>query len=260
MQIEILRSIGLTENEIKIYLSLLKSGSSTAYDIGKKVGIYRVHVYDKLEQLMDKGLVTHVYKGAKKYFQATHPIKLRQYVEDKKRELEKQEQDVEAILPELEAFTNLPREDTFVEVFKGKEGLKYFLKDIIATLKNKKDKAVFVTGIDDAKYHETLSVFMKQYFRDLKKHKVAEKVITLKKKNIFLFNKETAPTTEYRYLKEKQFNPTNTFVYADKVVIVSWGTPVTAIMVKNKEIAETYRNHFEHLWNIASEKPKKTNL
>lgn len=252
MQIEILRNIGLTENEIKIYLSLLKTGSNTAYEIGKQTGIYRVHVYDKLEQLMDKGLVTHVFKGAKKYFQATHPTKLRQYVEDKKKEVQKQEEDVESILPELEALTNLPREDTFVEVFKGKEGLKYFLKDIITTLKDKKEKTVFITGIDDARYNETLPIFMKQYFRDLKRYDIPEKVITVKKKGIFLFKKETAPATEYRYLKEKQFNPTNTFVYANKVVIVSWGTPVTAIMIKNEQIAETHKSHFEHLWKSVS--------
>ena len=80
MDTDALRKIGLTENEIKIYLNLLKTGLSTAYDIGKKTGIYRVHVYDKLEQLMDKGLVTHVYRGAKKYFQATPPTKIKQYL------------------------------------------------------------------------------------------------------------------------------------------------------------------------------------
>src|SRR3990167_6784353 len=106
MDTDILRKIGLTENEIKIYIHLLKSGSSTAYEIGKQTGIYRVHVYDKLEQLMDKGLVTHIYKGAKKYFQATSPSKIKHYLEDKKRELETQEQAVEAILPELEAMSN----------------------------------------------------------------------------------------------------------------------------------------------------------
>lgn len=67
MEISNLKSIGLTENEIKIYLLLLKSGSITAYEISQKTGIYRAHVYDKLEQLIKKGLVTHVYKGAKKY-------------------------------------------------------------------------------------------------------------------------------------------------------------------------------------------------
>jgi len=248
MNTDILRKIGLTENEIKIYLNLLKTGSSTAYEIGKKTGIYRVHVYDKLEQLMDKGLVTHVYKGAKKYFQATHPSKIKQFLEDQKRVLDIQEQEVDSILPELEAMTKIPKEDTFVEVFKGNEGLKYFLKDIVKTRKE-----VLITGIDDQKYQDALPVFMKQHFRDLRNNNIGERVITLKKKGIFLFKKDLAPTTNYRFLEEKQLNPTNTFVYGNKIVIVTWGTPVMAVMIKNEAIAETYRNHFEHLWSIASE-------
>jgi len=251
MNTEALRKIGLTNNEIKIYLDLLKAGSSTAYDIGKRTGIYRVHVYDKVEQLMDKGLVTHIYRGAKKFFQATSPEKIKHYLDDKKRELEEQEGEVSSILPELEAMANLPKEDTFVEVFKGNEGLKYFLKNIIKT-----GKEVLITGIDDQKYEEALPIFMKQYFRDLKNKKIKERVITIKKKGVFLFGKKLAPTTKYKFLEATQFNPTNTFVYGSKVVIVTWGSPVTAVMIKNNEIAETYRNTFEHLWKIA-EKQKK---
>ncbi|MEK6874940.1 MAG: helix-turn-helix domain-containing protein [Nanoarchaeota archaeon] len=249
MDTDILRKIGLTENEIKIYLHMLKSGSSTAYEICKQTGIYRVHVYDKLEQLMNKGLVTHVYQGAKKYFQATHPSKIKHYLEDQKRELELLEQEVDSILPELDAMTKIPKEDTFVEVFKGKEGLKYFLKDIIKT-----KKEVLITGIDDKKYQEALPVFMKQYFRDLRNNNIKERVITSKKLGVFLFERELAPTTYYRFLEEKQFNPTNTFVYGNRVVIVTWGTPVMAVMIRNKAIAETYSGHFEHLWNVASKK------
>ncbi|MBI4170221.1 MAG: winged helix-turn-helix transcriptional regulator [Candidatus Aenigmarchaeota archaeon] len=249
MEISNLKSIGLTENEIKIYLLLLKSGSITAYEISQKTGIYRAHVYDKLEQLIKKGLVTHVYKGAKKYFHATEPSKIRQYVEDKKNELEIQEECVEKMLPELEAMTKLPRENIRVEVFKGPEGLKYIHKGII-----KARREVLITGIDDGKYSENLPIFMKQYFRELRRYGIRERVITAKKKGIFLFRKKIAPTTTYRFLEEKQFNPTNTFVYGNKVVIVSWSTPVTAIMIENNEIAETYRNHFEHLWKIASTK------
>ena len=247
MNTEALRRIGLTENEVKIYLDLLKAGSSSAYEIGKRTGIYRVHIYDKLEQLMDKGLVTHVYRGAKKFFQATSPEKIKQYLEDKKRELEVQEEAVGTILPELEAMANLPKEDTFVEVFKGNEGLKYFLKDII-----KVGKVVLITGIDDQKYQEALPFFMKQYFRDLKKNKIKERVITVKRKGVFLFSKELAPTTDYHFLEATQFNPTNTFIYGNKVVIVTWGSPVTAVMIKNNEVADTYRSHFEHLWKVAS--------
>jgi len=244
---EILRKIGLTENEVKIYLFLLKRGLSTAYTIGQKTGIYRVHVYDKLEQLINKGLVSYVYEGAKKHFQAAQPEKILQYLEDKKKELAIQEDCVNKLLPNLQAMALLPKEDTFVEVFRGKEGLKYFLKDIVKT-----KQEVLITGIDDQKYEDALPVFMQQYFRDLKNNKIKERVITLKNQSVFLFNKELAPFTEYRFLEEKQFNPTNTFLYGDKVVIVTWGTPVTAVMIKNSSIAETYRNNFEHLWKIAA--------
>ncbi len=249
MNIEALRKIGLSDNEIKIYIDLLKSGSSTAYEIGKRTGIYRVHVYDKLEQLLNKGLASWVYRGSKKYFHAADPSKIKQYIEDKKNDFETQERDINALLPELEAMAIIPREDTFVEVFKGKEGLKYYLKDIIKT-----GEEVLITGIDDQKYQESLPIFMKQYFRELRAKKIKERIITIKKPGVFLFGKDIAPTTTYRYLKEEQLNPTNTAVYGDRVVIVTWGTPVTAVMIKNKDIAKTYRGHFEHLWKIASKR------
>lgn len=249
MNTEVLRKIGLTKNEVKIYLTLLKSGTSTAYKLSQTTGIYRVHVYDKLEQLITKGLVSYIYEGAKKHFKATSPSKLKQYIEDKKKELEQQEKEVTSILPELEAMEESPKEDTSVEVFKGKEGIKYFLKDIIKT-----KKEVLITGINDENYHRELDVFMLQYFRDLRKNKIKERVITIRKKGVFLFDKKMAPTTEYRYLDENQFNPTNTFIYGDKIVIVSWGIPVTAVMIRNSNLAKTYRGHFEHLWEISYKK------
>ena len=246
---EILKKIGLTENEIKIYLELLKSGSSTAYEISKRINIYRVHVYDKLEQLINKGLVTYIYKSSKKHFQATNPSKIKDHLEEKKKEIENQEKDVDKILPELNNMLKIKKEDTYVEIFKGIEGLKYFLKDIIKT-----EKEVLITGIDDKKYQDNLPLFMKQYFRDLKLKKIKERIITENKKNIFLFDKKLAPTTNYRYLKNNEFNPTNTFIYGNKVVLVTWGNPVTSVMIKNDLIAKTYKSHFEHLWKIASKK------
>ncbi len=251
MDTNILKSIGLVENEIKIYLALLRTEPITAYELSKKTGIYRAHIYDKLERLMEKGLVTHVYQGAKRYFQATSPEKIKDYLEEKKLELENQEKEIDNILPDLKALQKLPKENTKVEVFKDKEGLKYFLRDIIKT-----KKEVLVTGIDDEKYQENLPHFMNQYFRDLRKNEIKERIITSKKPKVFLFDKKIAPTTSYRFLEEKQFNPTNTFVYGNKVVIISWGTPVTAVMIENNGVAETYRNYFEHLWSIASKENK----
>ncbi|MDO8660856.1 MAG: helix-turn-helix domain-containing protein [Candidatus Woesearchaeota archaeon] len=254
MDSQTLKEIGLTENEVKIYLVLLEQGSCTAYDLGKRTGIYRVHIYDKVEQLIKKGLATHIYKGSKKYFQATHPEKIKQYLEEKKKQIENQEEKIDELLPDLVKLMAEQRQDTRVEVFQGNEGLKYCLKNMISALKSVKQREICITGIDDAKYHENLPVFMQQYFRDIIRYKIHERVITLQKNSIFSFAKETAPTTEYRFLRESEFNPANTFVYADEIVIVSWGAPVTAIRIQNKALAGTYRNHFEQLWSVARTK------
>lgn len=247
MDTRALQRLGLTGNEIKIYLCLLKAGAQTAYTLGQKTGIYRVHVYDKLEQLQAKGLVTMVYRGATKVFMAAPIAKIQHYLEEKRQELEAQEQEINDLLPELEAYQRTGVENTYVEVFKGIEGIKYFLKDIIRT-----KKEVLITGIDDARYEEVLSVFMRQYFRDLRRYKILERVITVKRAGIFLYDKTIAPTTAYRFLEASQFNPTNTFVYGTKVVIVSWGVPPTAVMIQNPDVAKTYASHFTHLWGMAA--------
>ena len=247
MDASVLKKLGLSENEIKIYIYLLKSGESTAYEIGKKTNIYRVHVYDKLEKLMDKGLATHVYKGSKKYFHATPPEKIKYHLDEKRKEFLEKEKEIVSIIPQLEALVSTQKDNTKVEVFKGIEGIKYFLRDVVKTRKE-----VLITGIDEGRYTESMDIFMKQYFRDIKANNIRERIITIKKDDIFTFGKKLASTTKYRFLKATQFNPTNTFIYGSKVVLVIWGTPVTSIMIQNSEVAETYRNNFEHLWKVAS--------
>jgi hypothetical protein len=60
--------------------------------------------------------------------------------------------------------------------------------------------------------------------------------------------------TTYRFLKAGSFNPVNTFIYENIVTLVIWGTPITNVIIENADLARTYREHFEHLWEIAEKK------
>ncbi|MDO8628166.1 MAG: hypothetical protein Q7R56_00235, partial [Nanoarchaeota archaeon] len=103
----------------------------------------------------------------------------------------------------------------------------------------------------EQKFEEAIPIFMKQYFRDLKKERIQERVITTKRKGVFLFDKKTAPTTHYRFLEGEQLNPANTMIYGKKVVLIIWGNPITLVMIEHEGTANTYRSNFEHLWKIA---------
>jgi len=54
MNLEILRKIGLSEGEIKVYNALLEIGVTSINNIHKKVGVDRRNIYDILNKLIEK--------------------------------------------------------------------------------------------------------------------------------------------------------------------------------------------------------------
>src|SRR3989344_6876057 len=97
----ILEEIGLTKNEIKIYLALLKFGSTSTGAIIKETKIHTSKVYDGLERLANKGLVSHVIIANTKHFKAVNPDRLLDFLHDKKNKITEQEKQIKNILPAL---------------------------------------------------------------------------------------------------------------------------------------------------------------
>ena len=50
---------------------------------------------------MQKGLVSYTIKNKTKYFQPTSPEKIKDYIESEKRKLEKIDEDIEKLIPDL---------------------------------------------------------------------------------------------------------------------------------------------------------------
>ena len=78
-----LEEIGLTKSEIKVYLALLKLGQTTAGPIVDEAKVTRSKIYDILERLKNKGLVSHIIKESTKYFSATSPTNIIEYLNKK---------------------------------------------------------------------------------------------------------------------------------------------------------------------------------
>jgi sugar-specific transcriptional regulator TrmB len=61
-------SLGLSEYEAKVYLSLLKEHPATAYEIGKSSGVPTSKVYEVIKKLLQKDVLTAMEeKGTKRY-------------------------------------------------------------------------------------------------------------------------------------------------------------------------------------------------
>ena len=57
MDIQPLEELGLTTNEAKAYIQLLKTGPVTAGNLAKKTDIHRSRVYEALERMVNKGII-----------------------------------------------------------------------------------------------------------------------------------------------------------------------------------------------------------
>lgn len=233
MDEKILKEAGLSDREIDVYLTLLRLGSSLVSKISKETGLHRSNLYDTLERLKEKGLVSLTIKNNIKYYQATHPDRIIDLLEERTAK-------VKAILPELSNLVNISKEETKIELFNHKEGVKTVLNDILKVNKN-----IDCMGAPK-KFEEILPHYMNQFIKSFDKLKLKDRVICHYKEEVVRTKKG-----EYRFLPKDYIIPTSFIIYGNKVALFIWNKPYFAIIIENKEIAETYREYFKSFWGRA---------
>ena len=82
-----LSTLGLTETESLVYTALLNEGLSPASKIIRRLQLHRATVYDVLERLAEKGVVSSIIKDGKRYYEASHPEKFIDLIEEEKKAL-----------------------------------------------------------------------------------------------------------------------------------------------------------------------------
>ena len=68
--LDLLTSFGLKPQEAKVYLACLKLGESSVSQIARESGIQRTFVYDILDNLQKRGVISAIEAAGKKQFRA----------------------------------------------------------------------------------------------------------------------------------------------------------------------------------------------
>lgn len=243
METSILSKFGLTPNETKVYTTLLKTGSALAGEITQKSGVHRRNVYDAIERLMEKGLVSSVVINNKKWFKAANPKRFLGIIEEEKSGLETLKRDFSKLLPQLEAMTKLHvKRKQEIMYFKGKEGIKTVYNDI---LNEGKDYVGYGSGDwIDRTFKKEITHFVKEKM----KRKIHCKLIYNERSRYIIRN----PLSKYRYLPEEYNSPVCVRVYGDKVAIMlQVEESPFAIIIQNKVMADAYRKRWRFIWDMA---------
>ncbi|MDO8740693.1 MAG: helix-turn-helix domain-containing protein [Candidatus Woesearchaeota archaeon] len=242
METDFLKDIGLTDNEIRVYLELLKLGEALASELSDRTNVNRTLTYQILSNLMKRGLISYVIKNNIKYFKAANPSKLLDFLKEK-------EINIERLIPELFKLTPPKEKKYSVELYEGKEGLKTIMNDIIRS--KPKEWLDFTSGL-------TVEILPEFFMDKWNKSRIKEKI----KARILINNTpegrkrgkdlEKLKFTEIRYLPEDLKSPSHIYIYGNKVGIALWVKEFPfGVLIESEEIANRFREFFEWFWRLS---------
>ncbi|HII16307.1 TPA: hypothetical protein HA361_00160 [Candidatus Woesearchaeota archaeon] len=243
MHEETLAKIGMTQNESKVYLALLKLGMTPAQPLVRESGLHRSRVYEVLEKLQAKGLASHVVKNFKKYFQAVAPDKLLSY-------LDEQREAVSKILPALQNMQGIKREEIQAHIYSGKEGVKSIHAEML-----KEGKDIYVFGAKGLIFSE-MQYFIPNFERE--RLRKGMKFISLwdnKEVKEKLYKNRTRELSNGKILPNGFSSKSGVNIFGDKVAIFLWNEKKhpSGFLIDNKDVADTFRKWFNLVYGMLPE-------
>jgi sugar-specific transcriptional regulator TrmB len=115
---------GLEEKEAHVYTAILELGEATIAQITRKSTIKRSTVYEMLELLKKKGLISQTRSKKRPVFLAENPNKLLERLEEKKKSLEQS-------MPEILSLMNLLDKKPKIRYFEGLSGVREVFEDTL---------------------------------------------------------------------------------------------------------------------------------
>lgn len=246
MKTDVLEHVGLTRNESIVYLTLLQLGTSRTGAILKRSGLNSGKIYEILESLKIKGLLSESVVNGVKHFTAAPPSELLTYIDQQKQKVQHDEQQIRALLPDLEKLRTLARKEVQAAVYTGFRGIRTAADQALAEMNSDADiVAMGITAHKEKKFNE----FWKQW---------SKKRIDRKIRARHLFSERSGYYDAFKMLRFTEarvltaLTPVAVDVFGlDKVLILNYEEPASCILIQDKNTAASFRQFFEQLWKIA---------
>lgn len=244
MVMEIWRKIGFSDGEGKVYEAILHSENATLQNIHEQTGIERRNVYDIINKLIFKGLVTYIEENRHKIYRVGNPKKLLEYFEREKKDIESRKTILSEKMPDIEKTFLSSKPQVDARVYRGKEGLRTLFSELL----NYQDIWFIGGNWGMGKY------LGREWSENWDKKRVGKKIkwhdiITQPSAFISEPINRKIKYYEARYLPE-QFSSPNVFCMTKELVVnLYWGEPLIAVVIENEDISKNYITHFDYLWD-----------
>lgn len=244
---KILEDTDFTEGESKVYLALLELGESKVGPLIKSSGISRSKVYDILERLIAKSVVSKVEKNGVTVYQSLPPHSILNIIRKKEEELKREEKTLQDILPQLSLLQ--PTEKVNVVIYEGYEGFKAMIDRTVQELTSKDTYDAMGIG----QTTKGMTFYAKRIYETQKIKKFKARSI-FDEKGVFKAVERKTKWHEMKILPKGWNTPALFTIYSNTVGIhLGKDDSIISILIKNEDIAKSFRTSFEAMWKISKE-------
>lgn len=239
MENEILRDMGFSEREAKVYISLLSLGETTVGPIAAKTRIQHSKIYQTLEKLIDRGLVTFVIKSRTKYFSAQNPKIILNMIKEKERKFSE-------ILPDLQKKAEFSKKPQIATVYEGYRAIKSMFETILDSVNENSFYYVFAFKSEYIESQNAPKFLQNTHIR-LSEIGVDDRLIA----NISIRNEIKNNYSGIKNMKIRFTTlnmPVGLMIINNRVINWVWGERPTAVEIVSGQIASQYKKFFLDIW------------
>ena len=244
MHEQALEELGLTRNEARIYVTLLSEGECGVGRIAMKSGVHRRNVYDSLRRLVEEGLVYESLSKKERVYQAAPPETLSDILEQRRLGLSR-------MMPALEALYRGGSERQQVCIYRGAEGWKNYMRDMLRNSTEAHFIAAKGGWLDQRVQH-----FFPYFDAEAKKRNM---------RFFHLFDHEVKDQfpqvlphvgTDYKFLPKGFSTNSAIDIFDDQVTLIpdmklgALGDEIRLVVIVDRAVADTFRSWFQLMWAI----------
>jgi sugar-specific transcriptional regulator TrmB len=227
--LDALKGIGLSDGEIKVYEILATCGEQTILALSKSARMNRSYCYEILEHLLAKGFAAKLLVNNKTLWKALPRENILARIEEVKH-------NVDESLQKLQSKNNSNPERE-ITIFKGPKGV----KAVCDSITESKTKVIGFGA--EGQIRKYLPYSYNHILNKVKKNKTRFELITLKNKVPAI--KDLTKTKSFK----KEFDTcVEINVWEDKTVLFFWKPDLDAIVIKDLDVANSFRNYHRIFW------------
>lgn len=244
MDITILKKLGLSDKEIKVYLALLENSTLSVRAIAEITNINRGTVYDILKGLQEQNLVSYFHADTKQKFVAEDPEKLIDLLQNKEAEIKTIESSLKSLVPELKSLQDKGGDKPATKFYEGASGIKSILEDVLKNMDGAVGKEYYVYSAKNAS--EDLNKAFPNFTKKRIKARIHVKVLSLAEGGTL------SGLDERKWLGTNDESATFIILYDGKCAYIdrdNRGKPI-GIIIENNSIYQTQTLIFNQVWKI----------